>query len=106
MVARELVPDRDCASRQRLFRLKKENTLQRQSYRGTDPLANFSHRLVRIKIIVVEIVVFLGFILFVWGYVRHQLGLDGSSVQQTSPQQFERQVAPRPEVKFLYLHGP
>ena len=41
------------------------------SRRHPDRLAEFSHRLAQIKFIILEIVIFIGFLLWLWDKVKH-----------------------------------
>ena len=47
----------------------KEICVQRHS----DPLADFSHRLSQIKFILLEIVIFLGFLMWLWDKAKHDI---------------------------------
>ena len=42
---------------------------------SSDWLIKFSHNLTTLKFIIFEIVVFMGFLAYLWGKVRHDLGL-------------------------------
>ncbi len=44
--------------------------------RSPDPLTEFSHRLAQIKFIVLEIVIFVGFLLWLWDKVKHDYNLN------------------------------
>jgi hypothetical protein len=40
----------------------------------SDWLTDFSHRLAQLKFIIFEIVIFLGFLVYLWDKVKHDLG--------------------------------
>lgn len=44
--------------------------------RHPDPLIEFSHRLAQIKFIILEIVIFIGFLLWLWDKVRHDFNIN------------------------------
>jgi predicted tellurium resistance membrane protein TerC len=48
--------------------------------RRRDPLAEFSHRLTQIKFILLEIVIFIGFLMWLWDKAKHDLPFLDSSV--------------------------
>ncbi len=41
--------------------------------RHSDPLVTFSHRLTQIKFILLEIVIFLGFLMWLWDKAKHDI---------------------------------
>ena len=45
------------------------------SQRHHDPLTEFSHRLAQIKFIILEIVIFIGFLLWLWDKVKHDFNI-------------------------------
>jgi predicted tellurium resistance membrane protein TerC len=60
-----------------------------QRRRSSDPLAEFSHRLTQIKFILLEIVIFVGFLMWLWDKVKHDIPfLSPPSAQASTVQCF------------------
>jgi hypothetical protein len=52
--------------------------------RHSDPVLNFSHRLAQIKFIILEIVIFIGFLLWLWDKVKHDFVVNSSKPEEVS----------------------
>jgi hypothetical protein len=54
--------------------------------RQSDRITEFSHRLAQIKFIILEIVIFIGFLLWLWDKVKHDFQINFSSTTDVHAQ--------------------
>jgi hypothetical protein len=62
-------------------------------YRHPDRITEFSHRLAQIKFIILEIVIFIGFLFWLWDKVKHDFNSNiGSSTPARHTSLFSRKM--------------